>query len=230
MRILLVEDDWQQIEPICEVLSQAGHVTDCITDGQTAQWLISDRDYDLLILDWMLPEVSGISLCSQYRQLGKTSPVLILTAKDSISDKVKALDAGADDYLVKPVNLVELLAIVRALGRRYPLWQEKCLTFGELTLNLDTLKVKYRQKTVQLSVREFQLLEYLLRHPQQVMNQEQIEQALWEWDKEPESNAVTSLVRRLRQRLKQIDGADCLETIYGLGYRLCNPQDNVTKL
>ncbi|MCC0175550.1 response regulator transcription factor [Waterburya agarophytonicola K14] len=224
MKILVVEDDLEQIEPICEVLSQAGHITDCIADGSTAQWLIGDRDYDLLILDWMLPEVSGISLCSQYRKLGKAAPVLIMSAKDSIADKVTGLDAGADDYLVKPIDLVELLARVRALSRRSPLWQGNHLAMGELQLHLDTLCVEYQQQVVQLSTRESQLLEYMLRHGQQVLNREQIEAALWEWDSIPENNAVTSLVRRLRQRLQQIGATDWLETVYGTGYRLREPE------
>lgn len=226
MKILLVEDDLEQLEPLCVVLSQAGHITDCIADGKTAQWLISDRNYDLLILDWMLPEVSGISLCSQYRQLGKTSPVLILTAKDKIADKVTGLDAGADDYLVKPIDLVELLARVRALSRRSPLWQGNSLAMGDLQLYLETLSVNYHQQAVQLSMREFQLLEYLLRHPRQVLSRDQIEQALWQWDSIPESNAVTTLVRRLRQRLDQIGAANWLETIYGMGYRLQEPKES----
>ena len=230
MRILLVEDDLAQLEPLYTVLSQAGHVVDPIADGTTAQWLIGDRDYELLILDWMLPGVSGISLCHQYRQLGKTSPVLMLTAKDNIAAKVTGLESGADDYLVKPFCLLEFLARVRALSRRSPLWQGNSLAVGELKLHLDTLYLEYRQQTIQLSVREFQLLEYMLRHPNQVLNQGRIEQALWEWDKEPESNAVASLVRRLRQRLKQVGAGDYLKTIYGLGYRFCNPQDQLTKV
>ncbi len=122
MRILLVEDDREQIEPIQGVLSEAGYIVDGVEDGETAQWLLSKKEYDLLILDWMLPTISGLSLCRQYRLRGKTTPVLMLTAKDTTPDKVTGLDAGADDYLVKPADLVELLARVRALGRRSPQW------------------------------------------------------------------------------------------------------------
>jgi DNA-binding response OmpR family regulator len=115
MKILLVEDDPAQLEPLHAALLQAGHIVDGIEDGEIAQWLLSQKDYDLLILDWMLPKVSGLSLCRQYRRLGKTAPVLMLTAKDTTPDKVTGLDAGADDYLVKPTDIVELLARVRAL-------------------------------------------------------------------------------------------------------------------
>ena len=114
MVILLVEDDGRQLEPLQAALSAAGHIVDAVEDGDTAQWLLAQKEYDLLILDWMLPKVSGIQLCHLYRQAGKTAPVLMLTAKDTTNDKVTGLDAGADDYLVKPVDVIELLARVRA--------------------------------------------------------------------------------------------------------------------
>ena len=223
MLILLVEDDLAQLEPLQAALSQAGHIVDAIDDGETAQWLMSGKDYDLLILDWMLPKISGISLCNQYRRTGKTAPVLMLTAKDATSDKVIGLDAGADDYLVKPVDVIELLARVRALGRRSPLWQGDTLKTADLQLHLTSLTVERGQVTIQLSAREFQLMEYLMRHPRQVLSRDQIEQALWEWGTEPESNAVTTLVRRLRQRLEAVGAKDWLETVYGMGYRLNAP-------
>ena len=225
MRILLVEDDSAQLEPLHAALSQAGHIVDGVEDGETARWLLFQKDYDLLILDWMLPTVSGVSLCRQYRQAGKTAPVLMLTAKDTTQDKVTGLDAGADDYLVKPVDVVELLARVRALGRRSPLWQGDTLRLADLKLHLASLIVEREQATVQLSSREFQLLEYLLRHPRQVLNRDQIEQSLWEWGTAPESNAVTTLVKRLRQRLQSVGAADWIETVYGMGYRLKPPSE-----
>ncbi len=205
MKILLVEDDPAQLEPLHTVLLQAGHVVDGLEDGETAQWLLKQKEYDLLILDWMLPNVSGLSLCRQYRKLGKTSPVLMLTAKDTTSDKVAGLDAGADDYLVKPTDLIELLARVRALGRRSPVLQTDTLTVGSLHLNLNTLNVEQGNTKVQLTAREFQLLEYFFRHPGKVLSRDRIEDALWEWGTEPESNAVTTLVKRLRQRLQEIN-------------------------
>lgn len=227
MIILLVEDDPAQLEPLQTALSQAGHTVDAVEDGETAQWLFSEKDYDLLILDWMLPNLSGVALCNQYRQLGKTAPILILTAKDTTSDKVMGLDAGADDYLVKPIDLLELLARVRALRRRSPFWQGDTLYTNDLKLHLDCLTLEREQATIQLSVREFQLMEYLMRHPRQVLSRNQIEQTLWEWGTEPESNAVTTLVRRLRKRLDTIGAQDSIETVYGMGYRL-NTIDEVS--
>ena len=223
MRILLVEDDPAQLEPLHTVLLQAGHIVDGLEDGETAQWLLSQKEYDLLILDWMLPNVSGLSLCRQYRRLGKTAPVLMLTAKDTTADKVAGLDAGADDYLVKPTDLIELLARVRALGRRSPVLQADTLNVDQLHLNLNTLTVERDTTKIQLTAREFQLLEYFFRHPGQVLSRDRIENALWEWGAEPESNAVTTLVKRLRQRLQSLNATDWIETIYGMGYRFQSP-------
>lgn len=220
MLILLVEDDPAQLEPLQVAISQAGHIVDAVEDGETALWLIQEKEYNLLILDWMLPKTSGIDLCRQYRNLGNTAPVLMLTAKDTTRDKIDGLDAGADDYIVKPVDILELLARVRALGRRSPLWQGDILTLGDLQLDLTSLSLERGKKKTQLSVREFQLMEYLMRHPQQVLSRAQIEQALWSWGSEPESNAVTTLVRRLRQRLEAVGAKGWLETVYGMGYRL----------
>ncbi len=220
MRILLVEDDPEQLEPLQGVLSEAGYIVDGVDDGETAQWLLSKKEYDLLILDWMLPTVSGLSLCRQYRLLGKTAPVLMLTAKDTTPDKVMGLDAGADDYLVKPADLVELLARVRALGRRSPQWVGDILRVADLQLHLSNLTIERNQVSVELSPREAQLLEYLMRHHNQILTREQIEEALWEWGTEPESNALTVLVRKLRHRLQLVGATDWIKTVYGMGYSL----------
>ena len=224
MRILLVEDDPKQLMPLQTVLSQAGHSVDGVKDGETAQWLLSEKDYDLLILDWMLPHISGVNLCRQYRAAGKTAPVLMITARDTTPEKVTGLDAGADDYLVKPIDLVEFMARVRALRRRSPLWQGDTLSLEDLHLHLDTLTVERQGATVSLSCREFQLLEYFMRHPRQVLTRNQIEQGVWEWGTEPESNAIAVLVRKLRQRLQAVGSADWIDSIYGMGYRLTSPE------
>ncbi|HEY9627866.1 MAG TPA: response regulator transcription factor [Coleofasciculaceae cyanobacterium] len=224
MRILLVEDDLEQLEPLRTVLAKSGHVVDGVEDGAIAQHLIHTKEYDLLILDWLLPHVNGISLCQQYRQAGKAAPVLMLTAKDAIADKVTGLDVGADDYLVKPVNALELLARVRALGRRSPLWQGDILMLDDLHLHLTTLTLERQGSKTPLSGREFHLMDYLMRHPKQVLNRDQIEQALWEWDTMPESKAVATLVHRVRQRLQTVGAEDWLRTVYGMGYCLAPPE------
>jgi two-component system, OmpR family, manganese sensing response regulator len=226
MRILLVEDDPEQLEPLQGVLSEAGYIVDGIEDGEIAQWLLSSKEYDLLILDWMLPTISGLSLCRQYRQAGKTAPVLMLTAKDTTPDKVTGLDAGADDYLVKPADLVELLARVRALARRSPQFQGETLRMADLQLHLTTLRVERGDASVELSPREAQLLEYLMRHPNQILTRNQIEEALWEWGMEPESNALTVLVRKLRHRLQLVGAEDWIKTVYGMGYSLKPPEES----
>jgi DNA-binding response OmpR family regulator len=226
MRILLVEDDSEQLEPLQSLLLEAGYIVDGVEDGETAQWLLSKKDYDLLILDWMLPTISGLSLCHQYRLLGKTTPVLMLTAKDTTPDKVMALDAGADDYLVKPADLVELLARVRALGRRSPQWVGDILRVADLQLHLSNLTVERNQASVELSPREAQLLEYLMRHRNQILTREQIKEALWQWGSEPESNALTVLVRKLRHRLQIVGAADWVKTVYGMGYSLKAPDNS----
>ncbi|MCG8364684.1 MAG: response regulator transcription factor [Pseudanabaenales cyanobacterium] len=224
MIILLVEDDPAQLRPLRIALSESGHLVDGVEDAQEAQWLISNKDYDLLILDWMLPMVSGVSLCQQYRALGKIAPVLMLTAKDTTKDKVMGLDAGADDYLVKPVDIPELLARVRALGRRSPQWHGDLLSLGDLNLHVSTLTLERQQTRIRLSSREFHLMEYLMRRSGQVITRDNIEQTLWTWGTEPESNAVTALIWRLRQRLDELDAKSWLETVYGMGYRLKIPE------
>ncbi|BAI90052.1 response regulator transcription factor [Arthrospira platensis NCB002] len=225
MRILLVEDDPEQREPIHAALTRYGHIVDGVEDGTTALWLMNETDYDLLILDWMLPGEDGIILCKNYRQMGKTAPVLMLTAKDTTADKVMGLDAGADDYLVKPVDLQELLARIRALRRRSPLWVGDILAVQGLSLNLDTMILTWGNDSLKLKSRDFQLLEYMMRHPHQVLTHNQIEQALWEWGEEPESNAVVARVKRLRKTLTAIEVDSWIKTVYGMGYRLEPPNN-----
>jgi two-component system, OmpR family, manganese sensing response regulator len=226
MRILLVEDDLDLLEPLQEALSQVGHVVDAIETGNLAECLIAYKEYDLLILDWMLPGVSGLNLCQQYRKSGKVSPILFLTAKDTTQDKITGLDAGADDYLVKPIDMLEFLARVRALGRRSPKWLGDSLSSADLTLHLDRLSVERGGKMAELSSREFQLMEYFMRHPNRVLTRHQIESAVWTWGEEPDDNAISSLVRRLRQRLRNLGADSWVETVYGMGYRLRPPEQD----
>ncbi|MEM8831911.1 MAG: two-component system response regulator RppA [Cyanobacteria bacterium P01_G01_bin.19] len=226
MRILLVEDDPEQLEPLQAALSRSGHIVDGVADGATARWLMGEKDYNLLILDWMLPEESGIDLCQSFRAAGVATPTLLLTAKDAIADKVTGLDAGADDYLVKPVDLTELLARVRALRRRSPLWTGDFLKLADLSLHLDTMCVERQEISFKLSSKDFQLLEYMMRHPRKILTHDLIEQALWEWGSEPESNAVAARIRRLRKSLRKIGVEDWIKSVYGVGYCLEPPQSS----
>lgn len=228
MRILFVEDDPEQREPLQTALMRSGHLVDGVGDGAIAQSLLSDQIYDLLILDWMLPGTDGITLCRQVRHGQQATPILLLTAKDTTADKVQGLDAGADDYLVKPVDVAELLARVRALRRRSPHWCGDTLEVTALRLHLDTLQLCYHDGQVQLKSAEFQLLEYLMRHPRQVLTHGQLEQALWTWDAVPESNAIASRMRRLRQRLQALGVEDWITTVYGMGYCFQPPQSHDT--
>lgn len=227
MRILFVEDDPNQRQPIHMALQRQGYTVDAVPDLKTAYWLINEVDYELLILDWLLPDGEGTQLCRYYRQQQKTAPILFLTAKDTTADKVTGLDVGADDYLIKPVDLLELLARIRALRRRLQTWQGDELRLEGLTLNLETMKLCYQGKELQLKSRDFQLLRYLMRHPRQVLSREQIENHLWEWDESPESNAVAVRVKRLREQLKLLGVEDWLKTHYGSGYSI-SPQKNAT--
>ncbi|WP_298613453.1 two-component system response regulator RppA [uncultured Thermosynechococcus sp.] len=223
MRILLVEDDPEQLEPLKTILCHQGHLVDGVQEGETARWLLQEKTYDLVILDWMLPGISGLELCRNYRQAGKGTPILLLTAKDTTGDKVMGLDAGADDYLIKPVEVMELLARVRALSRRSPQWLGDQLRLNDLVLDLCSMTLQRGTKVISLSTREYQFLEFFLRHPGQVIRREQLELHLWEWDNQPESNAVSTQIRRLRLRLGELGCAEWLETVYGTGYRLRAP-------
>lgn len=218
MRILLVEDDPSQLEPLYAALTRCGNIVDAVTDAATAQWLVAEKTYDLMIVDWMLPDDDGVRLCQDFRQAGKATPILMLTAKDTTADKVMGLDAGADDYVVKPVDLTELLARVRALRRRSPGWLGDQLTVSGLVLHLEMMQLQWKNQTLKLKSGNFQLLEYMMRHPKQVLTYNQIELALWEWGEEPESNAVTVRIKRLRQELRKIGLETWIKTIYGTGY------------
>ena len=224
MRILLVEDDPGQLEPLYVALSRCGNIVDAVEEGTTARWLMGEKTYDLLILDWMLGEDDGVVLCQEFRHNGISSPILILTAKDTTEDLVMGLDAGADDYLVKPVDITELLARIRALRRRSPLWRSDQVKVEGLVLHLDTMSVEWGEQSLKLKSRNFQLLEYMMRHPRQILTYNQIELALWEWGEQPESNAVTARIKRLRKQLRELGLDTWIQTIYGIGYCL-EPMD-----
>jgi DNA-binding response OmpR family regulator len=208
MRVLLVEDEPDLGIAIERTLITEKYVVDRVLDGDTA-WEYLDSNstqYTVAIFDWMLPGISGIELCRRVRQAHSSLPILILTAKDSMVDKVTGLDAGADDYLVKPFGMVELLARLRALQRRSPQLQPQQLQIGQLILDYDTRTVFCQQKAdrnrvVSLTNKEFQILEYLMQHHDRVVSTEQIRSQVWEVDTDSFSNVVAANMRLLRRKL-----------------------------
>jgi OmpR-family two-component system manganese-sensing response regulator len=219
MKLLLVEDERELAVPLKAVLEREGHAVDWIDEGEDGWLMLCTYPYDLVILDWMLPGLSGIEIAHRLRTDRRATPVLMLTARDTATDKVAGLDAGADDYLVKPFDLDELLARVRALSRRVPQFVER-LRFADLELDTRSLSAVRAGRTIALNRKEFQLLELFLRHPNQVLSREQILTHLWESGAEPESNVVAAQVRLLRRKIDEGFATPLIHTVYGIGYRL----------
>lgn len=221
MRILLVEDDISLAETLAEALTDQRYVVDVVADGEAGWNQAKALDYDLLLLDVMLPELDGISLCHRLRSQGYSMPVLILTARDTVSDKITGLDAGADDYVVKPVDLQELFARVRALLRRGGVASPPVLQWGELRLDPSTYEVSYGQTPIHLTPKEYALLELLLRNGRRVLSRSVIIEHVWSLESPPEEHTVKVHIRGLRQKLKAVGAAeDLIETVHGMGYRL----------
>lgn len=222
MRVLLVEDEPDLGHALKSALEDVGYVVDLVLDGGEAwAYLLAEPiPYTLAVFDWMLPGISGLELCQRLRSKGNSLPVLMLTAKDTLTDKITGLDAGADDYLVKPFDIPELLARLRALLRRPPQVQSHRLTVGELELDYNTHSVQRHGKTIGLTLKEFQLLEYFMQHPNQVLSSDQIRRRLWETGESPISNIVAAQVRLLRRKLQGSSLQPLIETVFGVGYRL----------
>jgi DNA-binding response OmpR family regulator len=229
MRVLLVEDEPDLGAAIKRILNQEKYVVDWVQDGTEAWNYLEDpqTQYTLAIFDWLLPGLSGLELCKRVRSQQSPLPILMLTAKDQMEDKVAGLDAGADDYLVKPFGMEELLARLRALQRRSPQLQPQQLTVGSLTLDYSTRTVCFQntlgeQQVISLTTKEFQLLEYFMKHPHYILSSDQIRNQLWEVSAEPISNVVAAQVRLLRRKLASFGCLDLIETLHGMGYRF-NP-------
>jgi DNA-binding response OmpR family regulator len=226
MRLLLVEDETDLGSAIKKTLNQHNYIVDWAKDGAEGYDFLDNHKitYTLAIFDWLLPELSGIELLKRLRQAKNNLPVLMLTAKDREEDKVMGLDAGADDYLVKPFRMNELLARLRALQRRSPQFSPQQLKRGDLTLDYSNYSIFCdnqlgNNQPIILTHKEFQLLEYFMNHPNQIVTRDQILAQLWEWGDEPMSNVVAAQIRLLRRKLKAVGGENWIETVYGLGYR-----------
>jgi diguanylate cyclase (GGDEF)-like protein len=221
MRILLVEDDSQFTHLLKSALVAQHYIVDIASDGQDGWERVRSLDYDLIVLDVDLPKLDGISFCRQLRAKGNQVLVMLLTAKGTSNDKVLGLDAGADDYVVKPVVLSEVEARIRALLRRNIVSGPSVLQWGELQLNPSTCEVAYRGTSLNLTTKEHTLLELFLRNSQRIYSQSAILDRLWSLEDEPPGeDAVRTHIKRLRQKLKAVGAAELIETVYGLGYRL----------
>jgi two-component system, OmpR family, response regulator QseB len=214
MRVLLVEDDALLGDGIRAGLKQAGFAVDWAQDGHAAKLALETEEYALLVLDLGLPRLSGMELLKWLRACGNRLPVLILTARDTVADRVAGLDAGADDYLIKPFDLDELIARLRALLRRSGGQAEPLLRHGGIELDPAAHQVRKDGQTVELSAREFTLLHELLLHAGRVQSREQLEQRLYGWGEEVESNSVEVHIHHLRRKL----GTELIRTLRGVGY------------
>ena len=221
MRILLVEDDEFLGQVLREFLTDYRHIVDVATDGEAAWEQVTTFEYDLMLLDVILPKLDGIHLCQRLRSNNYNLPILMVTCCDTSNDKVTGLDAGADDYMVKPLDLPELLARIRALRRRGGVSSPSTIKWGELYLDSALYEVTYKGQTLRLTPKEYSLLELLILNGQRILTQGVIIAHLWSSVDPPEETTVKAYIRRLRQKLKALGAPDDLiETAQGIGYRL----------
>ncbi|MBT9312959.1 response regulator [Leptothoe kymatousa] len=220
MKILVVEDDAGLAEILDHTLKQHHYQTEMATDGEAGWQCIELFEYDLVLLDLYLPKLDGISFCRKLRTSGYAVPVLLMTAEDALASKVTGLDAGADDYIIKPLDLDELLARMRALLRRGQVQTSPLITWGQVTLNPTSCEVLCQEKRLHLTGKEYALLELLLRHRHRIFSLNTLIDRLWSFEKMPSENAVRTHVKSLRRKLRQGGVEDMIETVYGLGYRL----------
>lgn len=220
MRVLVVEDEGRMAGLLKRALEEEGHAVDVAATGQDGLWLATENAYGAIVLDVMLPDFDGFELCRRLRGKGQWVPVLMLTARDSVGDRVRGLDAGADDYLVKPFSLLELAARLRALSRRDDRPRPVVLAEGDLKLDPAARRAWRAGTELHLSPREYALLELFLRHPGDVLTRSQIIEAVWDFAYDGGSNVVDQYVNYLRRKIDTPFGRHDIETVRGMGYRL----------
>jgi DNA-binding response OmpR family regulator len=223
MRILLIEDEKKMASFIERGLKEEGYAVDTAFDGEQGWEYASTNEYDAIVLDLMIPKISGLALCGKIRQAGNRTAILMLTARDSVEDKIKGLDQGADDYLTKPFSFEELLARLRALLRRPRSLEEKTLLkTGTIEMDLIARRVFVSKEEITLSQKEFSLLEFLMRHKGQVVSRTQIAEHVWDMHFDPMSNTIDVYINFLRKKIDGTKTDSRIETIRGAGYRLLN--------
>jgi len=220
MRVLVVEDELRMASLIRRGLAGEGLAADVAAKGEDALWMAEAHEYDAIVLDVMLPGLSGFETCRRLRENGVWAPVLMLTARDAVEDRVAGLDNGADDYLVKPFAFAELLARLRALARRGDRERPSVLSVGDLTLDPATREVRRGRAEIALAAKEFALLEIFMRRPGEVLSRLNLLEHAWDFAYDARSNVVDVHVRRLRQKIDEPFGRCSLETVRGAGYRL----------
>jgi two-component system OmpR family response regulator len=220
VRILVVEDEVKMASLIRRGLRKEGMAADVAIRGEDALWMAEASEYDAIVLDVMLPGIDGFEVCRRLRSAGVWSPILMLTARDSIADRVAGLDTGADDYLTKPFSYAELLARLRALVRRGPTERPARLEIGDLRLDPASRQVWRGEAEISLSAKEFAILETFMRRPGEVLSRYQLLEHAWDYDYENRSNVVDSYVRFLRRKIDRPFGTHSIETVRGAGYRL----------
>ena len=220
MRLLFAEDDRDISKAVQTLLERSGYSVDAVYNGQDAIDYIEQADYDGVILDWMMPKKSGIEVLSMMRSKGMSTPVLILTARDAIEDRVAGLDMGADDYLPKPFAASELLARVRAMLRRKEDYRHDVITFSDIELDRSAMTISCNGKSVSLNNKAFQLMEMLVEHPGAVLSIDQIMERIWGWDSDSEVNVVWVNISTLRKKLTELGAHVKIKAVRGVGYSL----------
>jgi len=221
LRILLAEDEPAAAKMLSQGLREQSYAVDVAADGEEAEFKASVSPYDLIILDIMLPRKNGIKVCQEIRAAGSKTPVLMLTARDGVEDRISGLDAGADDYLIKPFEYGELLARVRALLRRGPTPHVEMIEVGDLRIEVRARKVSRAGKRINLTAKEYALLEYLARRAGELVNREEISEHVWDEAYDPWSNLIEVFIRRLRRKVDAGFDPPLLRTRRGEGYMLC---------
>jgi two-component system OmpR family response regulator len=220
MRVLIIEDEAKMAGLIRRGLTREGMAVDVVGEGEDALWRAEATDYDAIVLDVMLPGIDGFEVCQRLREAGVWAPILMLTARDAVRDRVTGLDRGADDYLVKPFSYAELLARLRALVRRGQAERPTEIRVGDLRLDPATRRVRRGEAEIELSAKEFAVLETFMRNPGAVLSRFQLLEHAWDYEYENRSNVVDAYVRFLRRKIDKPFGVSSLETVRGVGYRL----------
>lgn len=220
MRVLVVEDEQRLAEFVSKGLSEAGYAVDVASDGEQALAWVNVVDFDLIVLDVMLPKRDGLDVSRTLRARGLKTPILMLTARDAVDDRVRGLDSGADDYLVKPFAFAELLARLRALARREPELTGPLLQIADLTLDTRTREVRRQEQPIELTNKAYAILEYLMRHPHQVLTRTMIGEHVWNFDFDNATNVIDVHIRHLRRAIDDPFETKLIQTVRGAGYRI----------